>query len=132
MIVYIRSSIDTALKVWILFESSIPEDEESKAVLSTRILASPLRHASVDKVWVIGNASNHGVVRELLAREVAGKTWSGGSLNVADESITIGGDSWHDAGFGGEWRGGADGEEEGEDGDEVEDVEGSHDGDGRC
>ena len=113
--------------MWILSESSVPEDEESKAVLSTRILASPLRQASVDKAWVIGSASNHGVVRELLAWEVVGKTWSGGSLDVADESVTISGDGWHDAGLGGEWRGSADSEEEGEDGDEVEDVEGGHD-----
>ena len=129
---YIRSSVDTALKVWILSESSVPEDEESKAVLSTRILASPLRQASVDKVWVIGSATNHGVVRELLAWEVVGKPWSGGSLDVADESVTISCDGRHDAGLGGEWRGGADGEKEGEDGGEVEDVEASHDDDGRC
>lgn len=131
-IVYLRSSIDTALKVWIPSEGSIPEDEESKAVLSTRILASPLCHASVDKVWVICSASNHRVVGELLAWEVVGKTWSGSGLDVADESVAVSGDGWHDTGFGREWRSGADGEEKGKDGDEMEDVEASHGDGGRC
>lgn len=118
--------------MWVLSQSSIPEDEEGEAVLSTRVLASPLSQASVDKIWVVSNASDHSVVRELLAREVVCESWCSSCLNVADESVAISGDCWHDAGLGREWRGSADGEEEGEDGDEVEDVEGSHDDGGNC
>ena len=118
--------------MWILSKSRIPVDEESKAVLSTRVLASPLRHASVDKIWVIGSATNHRVIRELLAWEVVGESWCSSCLNVADEPVAISGDGWHDTDLGGEWRGGADGEEKGKYSDEADDVEGSHDDGGGC
>lgn len=76
---------------------TIKIDEEGEAVVSARILTSPLDGGSVRNAWVVCIASNHVVVRELLEWKDVDDAWRGCGLDIADELVVIGGERWSNA-----------------------------------
>ena len=96
---YIRSSVDAALKVRIHSRSGVPENEESQAILSTSVLASPLHKTPIGNLWAVQvwSASNHSVIGKVLRREIIGDARGCGCLSIAEEFVATGGDGRHDA-----------------------------------